>query len=120
MKETTVPQAFLSSQHRTHHKPFKTADIFIVAQKCVSRTLSRIFWQQKYFLENLLFERSALAPENFSHLFAKPDSQTDSIPRDVFTGARGRHARSSRHRKRKTRRRNDARRNACACDVILM
>lgn len=80
MKEMTVPQAFLSSQHNTHQNANKTAHNFVARKKRASRTLSRIFWQQKYFLENLVLERSALAPENFSHLFAKPDSQIDSAP----------------------------------------
>ncbi|MGD9839030.1 MAG: hypothetical protein AB7F72_12040 [Afipia sp.] len=95
MKETLVPQGFLSSRYSTLHKPFKTAQFCHPGRESVSRTLSRFFWQQKYFLENLVSERSALAPESFSHLFAKPDSQNDSMPRDVFTGARGRGLRSS-------------------------
>jgi len=72
MKETTVPQALLSSLHNALQKPFKTAQFFNAVQKSLSRTLSRVFWQQKYFLEILVLERSALAPENFSHLLRNP------------------------------------------------
>jgi hypothetical protein len=84
IKETTAPQRFLSSRYNTHRNAFKTADNSSIGKKCASRTLSRDFWQQKYFLENLVLARSSLAAENFFDPFCESDSQNDSTPRDAF------------------------------------
>jgi hypothetical protein len=84
IKETTAPQRFLSSRYNTHRNAFKTADNSSIGKKCASRTLSRDFWQQKYFLENLVLARSPLATANFSEPFCESDSQNDSAQLKVF------------------------------------
>jgi hypothetical protein len=104
IKETPVPQWFLSSQYNAHHKAFKTADNSAGGKKRVSRTLSRKFWQQKYFLEKLVLARSALAPENFSERFCESDSQINSTSREVSVGGAAMPRHSSRMENRK---RND-------------
>jgi hypothetical protein len=71
-KETPVPQLFLSSLSNKHRSDSDFGKLGALVENGVSRTLSRKFWQQKYFLENLLFERSPLATANFLGVFAKP------------------------------------------------
>jgi hypothetical protein len=79
-----VPQAFLSSRYNAHDNINKTAHNSAVAKNRVSQTLSRVFWQQKYFLENLVLARSPLATANFSEPFCESDSQNDSAQLKVF------------------------------------
>jgi hypothetical protein len=68
------------------------------AKNGVSRTLSRKFWQQKYFRENLLFARSPLATANFFGVFAKPIRKPIPV-RETFLKTRIEIARSSSCRK---------------------
>jgi hypothetical protein len=93
-----VPQLFLSSSCDTRRNHSEFRQIVAIAKKDVSRTLSREFWQQKYFLENLLFARSPLATANFFGNFRK--SIRKSIPaRETFLKSRDEIARSSLCRK---------------------
>lgn len=114
IKETPEPQVFLSSQHGARRNVNKTAHNSAAGEKRALRTLSRKFWQQKYFLENLVLARSSLAPDNFSGPFCESDSQIDSTSREVFIAgaAMPRTLRRTENRKRDDRR---TRASAAAC-----
>jgi hypothetical protein len=64
-KETPVPQPLLSSSYSARCNDAKFNQIDRAIENGASTTLSRDFWQQKYFRENSLFARSPLATANF-------------------------------------------------------
>jgi hypothetical protein len=87
-----VLQLFLSSIHRAYCNACVFNWIVTGAKNGVSRTLSRKFWQQKYFRENLLFARSPLATANFFGVFAKPIRKSIPVRATFSKPVRQRHA----------------------------
>jgi hypothetical protein len=120
IKEMPAPQQLLSSQHNTHRNVNKTAHNSVTGKKRVSRTLSRKFWQQKYFRENLVLARSPLAPENFFRLFANLIRKSDSMLRRVFIAGA---ATPRTHRRVENEKRNDEKTcssDACALGIVSL
>jgi len=121
-KEMPVPQLFLSSPRNAHRNDCEFKQMVTVAKNDVSRTLSREFWQQKYFRENLLFARSMLATANFFGIFREPIRKTDSGQRDIFPARVATLRERRRLEKWKTNRSNDARkrRRVGRCPSLTM